>query len=184
MLKHFLTGALVIGMVLPLATTPAHADKEDMGTLLGAGLGGLLGSQFGGGEGQLAATGLGVFLGGLTGRSMGQSLDRADHASYGYGGQPVYQERYQTTTYYRPNYVAPPVQVVRAYPDRGWDRRHHRHQPRYAEPVYYEQNTYIAAPAPAQQCREFTNTVQIGNRWQESYGTACLQPDGSWKIVR
>jgi hypothetical protein len=32
-------------------------------------------------------------------------------------------------------------------------------------------------------CREFTSTVTIGNRIQESVGTACLNPDGSWQIV-
>jgi hypothetical protein len=32
-------------------------------------------------------------------------------------------------------------------------------------------------------CREFTSMVTIGNRLQESIGTACLNPDGSWQIV-
>jgi hypothetical protein len=32
-------------------------------------------------------------------------------------------------------------------------------------------------------CREYTRTVYIGNRMQEAYGKACLQPDGSWMIV-
>jgi hypothetical protein len=32
-------------------------------------------------------------------------------------------------------------------------------------------------------CREYTRTVYIGNRTQEAYGNACLQPDGSWMIV-
>ena len=32
-------------------------------------------------------------------------------------------------------------------------------------------------------CREYTRTVYIGNRAQEAYGQACLQPDGSWMIV-
>lgn len=32
-------------------------------------------------------------------------------------------------------------------------------------------------------CREYTRTVYIGNRQQEAYGTACLQPNGDWKIV-
>lgn len=32
-------------------------------------------------------------------------------------------------------------------------------------------------------CREYTRTVYIGNRAQEAYGRACLQPDGSWMIV-
>ncbi len=32
-------------------------------------------------------------------------------------------------------------------------------------------------------CREYTRTVYIGNRTQEAYGTACLQPNGDWMIV-
>lgn len=31
-------------------------------------------------------------------------------------------------------------------------------------------------------CREFTQQVRIGDRIQESYGTACLQPDGTWRV--
>lgn len=42
-------------------------------------------------------------------------------------------------------------------------------------------------PAKAQAydeyCREYTRTVSIGNRQEVAYGTACYQPDGSWKIV-
>lgn len=32
------------------------------------------------------------------------------------------------------------------------------------------------------QCREFRQTVEIGGKSEDAYGTACLQPDGSWKI--
>lgn len=32
-------------------------------------------------------------------------------------------------------------------------------------------------------CREYTRTVTIGSRREEAYGTACLQPDGQWRIV-
>lgn len=31
-------------------------------------------------------------------------------------------------------------------------------------------------------CREYTEHVDIGGRLTESYGTACLEPDGSWHI--
>lgn len=33
------------------------------------------------------------------------------------------------------------------------------------------------------QCREFQQTVMIGGESESAYGTACLQDDGSWKIV-
>ncbi len=32
-------------------------------------------------------------------------------------------------------------------------------------------------------CREYTQQVMIGGVRRSSYGTACQQPDGSWKIV-
>lgn len=32
-------------------------------------------------------------------------------------------------------------------------------------------------------CREYQRNVTVGNHVQESYGTACRQPDGAWKVV-
>lgn len=32
-------------------------------------------------------------------------------------------------------------------------------------------------------CREYTRTIYVGGQAQQGYGTACQQPDGSWKII-
>lgn len=32
-------------------------------------------------------------------------------------------------------------------------------------------------------CREFRQQVVIGGKTEEAYGTACLQPDGSWEVL-
>lgn len=32
-------------------------------------------------------------------------------------------------------------------------------------------------------CREFQQTVEIGGRMEQAYGTACQQPDGSWQVA-
>lgn len=40
---------------------------------------------------------------------------------------------------------------------------------------------YASGTAPY--CREFTQVVDIGGRAESAYGTACMQPDGSWQIV-
>jgi surface antigen len=40
--------------------------------------------------------------------------------------------------------------------------------------------TYAAAQGP---CREYTMDVVIGGRLEKAYGTACRQPDGSWRTV-
>jgi surface antigen len=144
------------------AASPAFAGSNDIiGTGLGAALGGLLGSQFGRGGGQLAATGAGVFFGGLVGNSVGTSIDRTNYlyshhgGYYTYAPAPVY---YPATYSYQPTYVAPP-------------------EPPPAPA------TYTYAGNNGSYCREFSQQVTVGGRVQESYGTACLQPDGSWRIV-
>lgn len=38
--------------------------------------------------------------------------------------------------------------------------------------------------AQGRYCREYQATATVGGRPQQTYGTACLQPDGSWQIVQ
>lgn len=42
-------------------------------------------------------------------------------------------------------------------------------------------DTYSNSDSSCLQEREYTTTVRVGGRNVEAYGTACLQPDGSWK---
>ncbi len=35
-----------------------------------------------------------------------------------------------------------------------------------------------------QYCREYEQTVTIGDETQAAYGTACRQPDGKWQVVQ
>lgn len=58
-------------------------------------------------------------------------------------------------------------------------------------PVVYAPQPVQAVPASpvysntsGQYCREFQSTVLVGGVPQQSYGTACQQPDGTWRIVR
>ena len=161
---------------------PAQAGDGGafFGTGLGAALGGLVGSQFGRGSGNTAATVTGVVLGGLVGNSIGQSYDNAQrgysYASYGrsYAAPAVYYGGY-----YEPNYVAPyapaPQQAVYYVP-----------APQYREetPAYVTRGYVGVRETRPHYCREYTQRIVIGDQTQESYGTACLQPDGSWRIQR
>ena len=45
------------------------------------------------------------------------------------------------------------------------------------------QVTRTGATPSGRQCREFQQTVTVGGRTEQAYGTACLQPDGSWEIL-
>lgn len=55
-----------------------RAEGSRWHLIVGAGVGGLAGSQIGRGKGQLIATGLGVLIGSLIGSDVGRTLDRAD----------------------------------------------------------------------------------------------------------
>ena len=72
------------------ACTTSGGPKEIGGTLLGGGLGALVGSQIGSGKGQLAATATGALMGAFLGREAGVSLDRADRLSAGGRDQAGY----------------------------------------------------------------------------------------------
>lgn len=50
-------------------------------------------------------------------------------------------------------------------------------------PAYAYPPAYAPAP-PRRTCREYQTTTIIDGRPQPTYGTACLQPDGSWRIVQ
>jgi len=41
-------------------------------------------------------------------------------------------------------------------------------------------NTYDSGTGP---CREYTLDATIGGKTEQIYGTACRQPDGSWKVT-
>ncbi|MEA1674294.1 hypothetical protein [Nitrospirillum sp. BR 11163] len=77
--------------------------------------------------------------------------------------------------------------------------------PYYAPPAYVEAPPAYVAPAPAPavvqappppvqagaakpaydqaNCREYTSTITVAGRPSQQVGTACQQPDGSWRIV-
>jgi surface antigen len=173
-----------VAILIALAS-PAHADDDALlGTLGGAALGGFIGNQFGHGAGRMAATGLGAFTGAVIGNSFASSLERENAPSYGrygysyYNAAPYYAPAY---TYYEPNYVAPPApppRIIYVQPSEvvGYRDR----EPTIVEGAYMEPGY----EAPQHYCREFTQTIRIGDEVHESYGTACLQPDGSWRVER
>ena len=69
---------LSVAAILLAACSTTGGQKQIGGAAIGAGLGGLVGSQIGTGKGKLAATAAGAVLGALVGAETGASLDRAD----------------------------------------------------------------------------------------------------------
>lgn len=120
---------------------------------------------------------------------------KADSFSFGYSSGDYRRGYYGPRHYYRPppryyssysyNYYSPPPPVVYAPPPVV-----------YAPPVYVAPPVYAAPPmmsaAPAspvyvapngQYCREYQGGVTVGGAPQRGYGTACLMPDGAWRVV-
>ena len=131
--------------------------KESIGTLLGAVVGGVAGSQVGSGRGQLVATGVGTLLGAYLGNEIGKSLDRADRL--------YMQQAEQQAT------VAPISETIAwSNPDSG----------NYGTVTPKREGTHQVT---GEYCREFQQTVTVGGRSEEAYGTACRREDGTWEIV-
>lgn len=169
MRKTAFTAAIIIALMAG-AASPAYADKTFWGTTIGAGLGGLLGNQFGRGDGRVAATGLGVAMGAIVGNSIGESLDNADLAASARASSSyIPYSYYSPTYYYEPNYVAPPDIPTRTI---------------YVPQPVYVTGGYVGAPYSNGYCREYTQTIQIGGQMQQIQGIACLQPDGTWRVER
>ncbi len=132
-------------------------NKTTGGALVGAGVGGLIGSKLGHGKGKDVATVLGVIAGGLIGSQVGASLDRADQAAL-----------HATTVNALES--APPGQALPwRNPDSG----------NYGTVV--PQRVYQTADG--RYCREFQQTIVVGGKQEQAFGKACRQPDGSWQVV-
>lgn len=146
---------LKVILVLAVGFSAISCTKEDSGTLLGAVGGALVGSAVTGNSSVGVA--IGTLAGAYIGRDIGRELDEADQ-----------REMYQTTQESLETGVS--GNSTQWYnPDTG--------------------NSGSVTPQPSytntagQYCREYQQTVTIGGNEETAYGTACRQPDGSWKIV-
>ncbi len=131
--------------------------KENVGMVAGALGGALAAKDIGKGKGNVLAIAGGTILGGLIGGEIGKSLDRADMA---YANSTTQNALEQTSSGVTSKWVNP---------DSG-------HSGTITPVKTYQNNA-------GQNCREFTQTINVGGQSQKAFGTACRQNDGSWKIV-
>jgi surface antigen len=148
--------ALVGALTMSGCANDGAGGKEVGGTMAGAALGGLLGSQMGHGDDRLAATAIGTLLGAYIGNSIGRQLDAEDR------------------------------QRMKAAETRAYDSP-------LNEPITWDNpgtgNSGSVTPirdghsTAGLYCREFQSEVTVGGEKQNAHGTACREPDGSWRIV-
>lgn len=137
---------IAVAFIVSFSFTPADAgQKKTWGTLIGAVFGAVAGANVGKGKGRDASIAIGAVLGSLAGSSVGESLDRIDKLN-----RNVVLE-------------TAPIGSVSTWvnPDSG-------HTVSVAPRRTYRtsRGTY---------CREFLQTITVGGKKQQGYGTACRQ---------
>lgn len=131
-------------------------QKEQAGTIIGGVVGGVIGSNVGEGDGRTAATLAGILIGAIIGREIGRDMDENDRRMAESTAQDTLENNRtgQTSTWSNPDSGhSGTVTPTRTYRTDGRD------------------------------CREYETTVYIDGKRETAYGTACRQPDGSWKLV-
>lgn len=158
---RFVAASLVTSLVatsLFLAGCSSMKDSPNQtgGAILGGIGGAAIGSMFGKGHGQLVGVAVGALAGSMLGSHIGRSMDETS------------QLKAQQTTQH--TLEAIPTGQVQTWhnPDKG------------TSGTVQVQKTY-QHPSTGSYCREYVQTVTIGGQTETLYGTACRQPDGSWK---
>ena len=155
-----LAAALIAGLGLAACSQNGGSDggvsKADGGLVGGAVLGGVVGNQFGKGSGKVLGTVAGALVGGIVGHDIGRQLDSRDRML----AQQAELDALERGPSDRP--------IRWRNPDNG----------RYGD---------FTPSAPyrrgEQDCRNYTHTISIDNRPQAMKGTACRNPDGTWRNV-
>lgn len=131
-----------------------NMSSQDVGVITGGVAGGLLGSTVGGGTGKILAVAAGTIAGAVIGGAIGHNMDVND------------QRRVNAAL--DNNAVGQP-----AYWQNRKSGANYRVTP--VKNVSVNGNKY---------CREYRTTADIAGKQQQIYGTACRQPDGTWKTVK
>lgn len=151
------TSAAILAAAIALAGCTGDNQNETAGSIIGGIGGAVLGSQIGGGTGNIIATAVGTLAGALIGNQIGKSLDEADKLK---------MHEAETEAHKAPI----GKQIVWDNPKSGNSGT--------VTPVRDGHSSGSGA-----YCREYETTVTVAEKKQDAYGTACQQPDGSWKII-
>ncbi len=130
-----------------------NAPKTTVGGLGGAAAGGLIASAAGGNSAAIAG---GVILGGLLGGAVGNALDQRD--------RELAQKQAQMS-----------LETARTGQTSTWQNPDSGNAGSFTPTRTYQQPN-------GQYCREYQQEIIVAGERHQSYGTACRQADGSWKI--
>lgn len=149
-----------VSLAVLLAGCSGMSENETTGTLLGGAAGAVIGNQFGKGSGKTAATAIGAILGATVGREIGASLDETSRRR---AGEATHRA----------------LETADVGAGITWDNPANAGAPARGETVITRQG----ADQQGRTCGEFQQTVTIGGEEVQSYGTACRDGNGDWKLV-
>jgi surface antigen len=148
--------AAACALSLCLAACESGGPKEDAGLVVGAVAGGIIGSSVGRGTGRIVGAAVGATLGGIVGSEIGRALDEHDRR-LAMEAELAALERGRSGV---------------VMPWRNPDSGH------YGEVIPRE--AFMRGP---ETCRDYEHRVFIDGRPQVMRGTACRNPDGTWRTV-
>ncbi len=149
---------IVLVVLIAILTTGCATIEENPKTTIGAvgggTLGGLIAAAAGGNAAVIAASTIGgILLGGV----IGNMLDERDKRMAAEAAQRALE-------------TGPTGQPV------TWQNPDNGHYGSVTPVKTYQ-------TASGSYCREYQQIVTIDGKQEKAYGTACRQPDGSWKVV-
>ena len=147
------TLALLMSSCATMTEGVKDNPKAVLGTLLGGAAGAGIAAAAGGGTGAIVGAGLG---GALIGGVIGNRLDARDKRMAAEAAQRAFES----------NRVG--QASAWSNPDSG-----------NSGTITPTRTTQLAN---GQYCREYKQTVVIGGEQNQAYGTACRQPDGTWRM--
>lgn len=135
--------------------------------------------------------GLGALLAGLA--LLGPAGALADPPHYGPPGHhwrhghypgPYYDPYFRDRWHPRPRAWGPAIVVEPGYLAAPPPAVIYVPVPRVQQPVQAIPASPVYQLSDGRYCREYQTTITVEGRQQPSYGTACLEPDGAWRIVK
>ncbi len=141
--------AIFAAVLLAACETTTHAEE---GQVIGAVLGGLVGSQIGDGRGRTTAIIVGAVAGSMIGRHIGQQMDDNDRRRTALALHEA--KTGEVTTWVNPDTGA----AYRVTPVR----------------------TYQSSAGPCREFK--LDATVAGRTDQDLFGTACLRSDGAWVV--
>ncbi|MDG2033563.1 MAG: RT0821/Lpp0805 family surface protein [Rhodospirillales bacterium] len=152
-----LANLFVVMVFISACAQSQDSQKQTIGTLLGAGAGALIGSQIGGGKGQLAAVAIGALGGAFLGSEVGKSLDDVDRLKAGKAQQAALENnRSGQVTSWR-------------NPDTGHSGA-------------ITPKPAVQTPS-GEYCRDYEHEIKVAGRTEVAQGTACRKPNGTWRVI-